>query len=73
MAICDIRMWVDVDANVEIIEPTYLYSICSFYNPATKVLAVALGDPRGSAINEPKKLSNMEWLEWLALRSIATE
>ena len=52
-------MRVDVDASGEIIKSPYLYSICSFCNPVSKVLAVALEDPRGSAINEPKELTDM--------------
>jgi hypothetical protein len=40
----------------ETLESAHLYSVCTYYNLAKKVLAVALGDPRDSARNEVKKM-----------------
>jgi hypothetical protein len=66
-------MGVHLDAMGESIWVTYLYSICGFYNLATRTLTMALEDPRGSAINEPKELTYLQRSQWLTLRSIAAE
>ncbi len=48
---------------------THQWTICSFYNLAKGASTAALEDPRGSAINEPKELTRLQWLPWLTLRA----